>query len=234
MIYRKKQKDYFHRQQLLQENFKKELLQAQLETQESTFNSLSQELHDNIGQVLSLAKLNMSLVEINADSKLLDNIKQTKELLNNAINDIRDISKTLNTDYIKQKDIAQLVDQELAMLRRTRKFEAVLKTHGNAFSITPDRLLILFRMIQECLNNIVKHAQATAIEVTLNYSDQDFTITIADNGHGFNTAETANGIGLSNIRSRSKMIDSQVAINSTIDKGTTISIIMNKWALALN
>jgi two-component system NarL family sensor kinase len=229
IIYRRKQKEYFNQKLLLQENFRKELLQAQLETQEQTFHSLSQELHDNIGQLLSLAKLNMSLVEMSSTDNN-ESITQTKNLLNTAINDLRDISKTLNTEYVKEKDIKESIERELAMLRRTRKFDADFELSGTPFFIKAERRLILYRIIQESLNNIVKHAGATHIHFSMVYLGEVLEIIIRDNGVGFDMKATPNGVGLINIKQRSTLIDSKVNIYSEPGKGTTLSILVSKDA----
>ncbi len=228
IIYRKKQKEYFFQKEKLEENFRKELLKAQLETQELTFHSLSQELHDNIGQVLSLAKLNMSVIELNSKGEMDESISQTKSLLNTAINDLRDISKTLNTDYVKEKDLAESIERELGMLRRTRKFDADLVVEGTPFFISAERRLILFRIIQESLNNIVKHAGATFITVSLVYGSDDLLISIKDNGHGFDIEHTPKGVGLLNINHRSAMIESTVTMKSRPGQGTTVTITVIK------
>lgn len=211
----------------MEENFRKELLQAQLETQEQTFHSLSQELHDNIGQVLSLAKLNMSVIEMNPNDGN-EMISQTKTLLNTAINDLRDISKTLNTEYVKEKDIKESIDRELAMLRRTRKFSADFQITGTAFFIKAERRLILYRIVQESLNNIVKHAGATHIVINMAYTDNLLEIKITDNGNGFDIESTRDGIGLMNIKQRSSMINSTFNIDSKPGAGTTLSIALKR------
>ncbi|KAA5535008.1 hypothetical protein F0919_10445 [Taibaiella lutea] len=229
IIYRRKQQEYFNQKLILEENFRKELLQAQLETQEQTFHSLSQELHDNIGQVLSLAKLNMSVIEMNSiDTESNEMVSQTKNLLNIAINDLRDISKTLNTEYVKEKDIKESIDRELAMLRRTRKFSADFTINGTPFFIKAERRLILYRIIQESLNNIVKHAGATHIVIDMSYTDNRLDIKITDNGNGFDIEKTRDGIGLMNIKQRSAMIDSKFNIESKPGTGTTLSITLTR------
>jgi signal transduction histidine kinase len=228
IVYRKKQKEYWRQREKLQENFRKELLQAQLEAQEQTFRTLSQELHDNIGQVLSLAKLNVSVLEMNNQGVPDEHVTQTKTLLNTAINDLRDISKTLNTDYVKEKDLAESIERELGMLRRTRKFEAKFELQGTAFHISPERRLILFRIVQESLNNIVKHAAATSINVTLNYNADELLIAISDNGNGFDQQTTAKGLGLLNMESRSQLIQSKIEVMSVPDVGTKVMIRVEK------
>jgi signal transduction histidine kinase len=229
IIYRRKQQEYFNQKLILEENFRKELLQAQLETQEQTFHSLSQELHDNIGQVLSLAKLNMSVIEMtNVDAENHEMVSQTKNLLNIAINDLRDISKTLNTEYVKEKDIKESIDRELAMLRRTRKFSADFNINGSPFFIKAERRLILYRIIQESLNNIVKHAGATHIVIDMNYTENSLEIKINDNGNGFDIEKTRDGIGLMNIKQRSAMIGSKFNIESKPGNGTSLSIMLTR------
>jgi two-component system NarL family sensor kinase len=223
IIFRRKQKEYYYRNLQMREAFKKELLQAQLETQEQTFHSLSQELHDNIGQVLSLAKFNISLLEHEQQHEALI---ETKSLLNNAIVDLRNISKALNTDYVKDKDLEASIRHELGMLERSRKFEVSFQKLGNAFDLSAERKLILYRIVQESLNNIVKHASATYITVVMLYTADELQLTIEDNGIGFDTHTAANGVGLLNIKHRSGMINSAVNIDSKVGQGTIITIIV--------
>lgn len=224
ILYRRKQKEYFLQKEKLQESFRKELLQAQLETQEQTFQSLSQELHDNIGQVLSLAKLNMSLIGLNGPRPADDTISQTKNLLNTAINDLRDISKTLNSSYVKEKTLTESIERDLGILRRTRKFEAALEVTGKPFFLSAERRLILYRMVQESINNIVRHAGATHITIRLAYTDDALTIWIEDDGCGFDTDVTPKGVGLLNMEHRSAMINSDVKVTSTPGKGSCVRI----------
>jgi signal transduction histidine kinase len=157
-----------------------------------------------------------------------ESISQTKSLLNTAINDLRDISKTLNTDYVKEKDLAESINRELGMLRRTRKFEASLGVEGQPFFISAERRLILFRIIQESLNNIVKHAGATFITVSLHYKAYALLILIQDNGSGFDTELTPKGVGLLNMNHRSAMIESTVTLESKPGQGTTVCITVAK------
>jgi two-component system NarL family sensor kinase len=227
VLYRKKQKEYYDQRLKLEEDFRKELLQAQLEAQESTFHSLSQELHDNIGQVLSLAKLNISLIAMNGPETAGEHISQTKDLLNTAINDLRDISKTLNTDYVKEKNLEESIVRELDMLKRTRKFETVFETSGAAFHMSPERRLILYRIIQESLNNIVKHAGATQVDILMAYNEEALNISIKDNGNGFDMQQTDKGVGLLNMEHRSKLIGCSLTVDSQPGKGTLINITAN-------
>jgi signal transduction histidine kinase len=230
VVYRKKQREYQRQNSHLQETFRKELLHAQLESQEHTFKTLSQELHDNIGQVLSLAKLNISVYEMNQEGAANSHITETKALLNNAINDLRDISRMLHSDYVKEKPLEDSIKHELDALEHTRQFATDFLVQGTEFPISAERRLILFRIMQECLSNIVRHAAATQVSVSIAYREQDVHICITDNGVGFDLAATSQGIGIRNMNNRSQMIGAQMKIDSAPGKGTVVLLTMNRQA----
>ncbi len=156
-----------------------------------------------------------------------ENIAQTKDLLNTAINDLRDISKTLNTDYVKEKNLEESIVRELDMLKRTRKFKTAFETSGTAFQMSPERRLILYRIIQESLNNIVKHAGATQVGIAMTYDADVLHISIRDNGTGFDMQHTGKGVGILNMEHRSKLIACDLSISSRPGEGTLIDIIVN-------
>jgi signal transduction histidine kinase len=225
-VYRRKQQEYVANQLKMEENFKKELLNAQLEMQELTFQSLSQELHDNIGQVLSLAKLNITLIDSSKIPDIKDNIDQTKDLLNNAISDLRDISKTLNTNYIREKDLSDSINRELAMLERVRKFKTSFVENGPTIDLPAEVRLIIFRVIQECLNNAVKHAHASTLSIEINNAAPILEINVKDNGIGFEK-NTEKGVGMYNMKNRMNMINGKMEINSIKNVGTHIRLSIN-------
>ncbi len=222
-VYRKKQQEYVANQLKMEENFRKELLSAQLEMQELTFKSLSQELHDNIGQVLSLAKLNMSLIDSKNSPEIAENVDQTKTLLNNAISDLRDISKTLNTSYVSEKDLSESIQRELTMLERVRKFKTSFTQSGPAVELSPEVRLIIFRVLQECCNNAVKHAQASTLAIEIKNSHELLEINIRDNGIGFEK-NTEKGVGMYNMENRMNMINGKFEVNSIKNMGTHIRL----------
>lgn len=222
-VYRRKQQEYVANQLKMEENFRKELLSAQLEMQELTFKSLSQELHDNIGQVLSLAKLNMSLIDSKNSPEIAENVDQTKTLLNNAISDLRDISKTLNTSYVSEKDLSESIQRELTMLERVRKFKTSFTQSGPAVELSPEVRLIIFRVLQECCNNAVKHAQASTLAIEIKNSQELLEINIRDNGIGFEK-NTEKGVGMYNMENRMNMINGKFEVNSIKNMGTHIRL----------
>jgi two-component system NarL family sensor kinase len=226
LFYQKKR--FQHQQQLVEKNkeFSEQLLQSQIEIQEQTFNSISNEIHDNVGQILSLAKVQLNIID---QKDTLDRAMLTdaKESVSKAITDLRDIAKSLNSDMISQTDLHEILIQELHRINRSGIMTTHTKLEGEVKSLIQQKKLIIFRMIQECLQNIIKHSKASRIEIAFNYGKDELKITIADNGQGFDKSlpKYRNGLGLNNIFNRAKLIGGEAIVDSTPDEGTTITII---------
>lgn len=210
----------------MKNRFERTLLKTQLEIQEQTFSYISQEIHDNIGQVLSLARLNINT--ISSDSITEEKINQTDELLGKAIKDLRDLSHNLQNNRIHHIGIVESVRQLLASLEKTGRFSTTFHTSDNFHILDANTDIILYRMIQEIVNNIIKHASATRIDIAIDNNTSDQTvIRICDNGVGFDTSvlkQNRPGIGLRNIINRAKMINATVDVNSMPGKGTVITL----------
>jgi two-component system, NarL family, sensor kinase len=209
--------------QLMKTQFEQELLQTQLEIQEQTLKTISEEIHDNVGQVLSLAKLNLNTFDVNTEKKL----QETRGLVSKAINDLRDLSRSLHGDRIAEIDLEDAIANELKILQNTGQFETSLKTLGQHYKLEPQNKIVLYRIVQEALHNSVKHAKAKNISVELNYQSADFSLTITDNGNGFDQQtlrSSEKGIGLKSMQNRAVLIGGQFSILSGKDSGTTISV----------
>lgn len=214
---------YEKEKQLLQSQFEQSLLQTQIEIQEHTLKTISEEIHDNVGQVLSLAKLNLNTFETNPTKKL----KDTKELLSKAINDLRNLSRSLYGESISEIGLEEAVANELAILNNAGGFDTELKIEGHAYRLSPQKEMVLFRIVQEATHNAMKHAHASKLTLILNYGADFFFLSIIDNGNGFDLEkirEQQNGIGLKSMRSRAKLIGGILTINSNERSGTCISI----------
>jgi len=209
--------------------FQQILLQTQLEIQEQTLRTISQEIHDNIGQTLSLAKLNLALED---EQQSGGNIKvaSSHQLVSKAIQDLRDLSRSLNTDYVAEMGLIRSIEYELEMISKTGVIKTNLQVEGQQRKLDKQKELILFRIVQESLNNIIKHAAADRLSVTANYQPQELLITINDNGKGVDLAplnENGNavfGLGIRNMDNRAKLIGADFSMASTIGAGTTVNI----------
>ena len=209
--------------QKIKKDFEQTLLSTQLEIQEQTLTHISREIHDNIGQVLSLARLQLHSLSTNGQE---DDIEYTDNLLEKAITDLRGLSHSLNTNSIKENGFSASVIKVLAQFEKTGKFKTSFFDESN-FSVSDDHGIILFRIIQEVLNNIVKHADATEILIRIEKIDDHQTISIVDNGKGFDIQKlnsSESGIGIRNITERAIIINAKLSVFSQQNIGTTVRI----------
>jgi two-component system, NarL family, sensor kinase len=229
IMHRKNYNQYVQEKKLLQYQYQQELLRTQLEIHEQTLKTISQEIHDNIGQVLSLAKLNLNTMDMEKQAELQGKIDDSRNLVSKAIHDLRHLSRSLNTESIAAIGLLKAVGNELEMLRKAG-YDTFIETEGTFVKLEPQKELILFRIIQETLNNIIKHAEAKKIYVHAVYSTNDLRIVIRDDGKGMvmlpaeNYSGELNGIGIRNMESRASLIGAQLKISSVEGTGTEVSI----------
>jgi signal transduction histidine kinase len=220
----RRQRKYKMEKEEMRNLFEQTLLRTQLEIQEYTFNYISQEIHDNIGQILSLIRINLNVLA----EQLPDvHFEKTDELLGKVIRDLRTLSHNLNSNRLQEIGIVEGLKSLLQQLEKTGKFSTEFHAPPNALSfVCNDNSLILYRMVQEVLNNIIKHAHATKIVITIEPKGSHCQLlSITDNGRGFDSSklqENKTGIGLQNIFTRAKMINAVVSIQSSEQAGTAI------------
>ncbi len=222
-IQQKKKLTHFQEKQLMQTQFQQELLQTQIEIQEQTLTTISQEIHDNIGQVLSLAKLNLNTLQPGEHEKL----KDTKMLVSKAINDLRDLSRSMHGDKIADLGLQEAIANELKIIQNTGQFITELKSTGQPYKILPQKEMVLFRIVQEAMNNAIKYSRAKTIGIIIEYQSGLFLLTISDNGVGFdtnNTSPATTGLGLKSMQNRAHLIGAHLTIQSLPAEGTKIKI----------
>lgn len=202
--------------------FEEEIIKSQLETQEQTLQNISWELHDNVGQLLSVAKMQLNMLQpevANGQKSILD---ETGEIISKSLQEIRSLSKLLNPETVKNMGLKEAVELELQRFNRLKFLEAELKIVGDEVAIDQKDEIILFRILQEFLSNSIKHAKATKLEVTLAYSLENLVITAQDFGVGFDRKTIEKGSGLINMKSRAKLINTGFSLNSKKDKGVSL------------
>jgi signal transduction histidine kinase len=222
VVFLRRQRKFQQERDEMKNRFEQTILKSQLEIQEQTFSHISREIHDNIGQVLSLVRLNMSSFSDIADQEKLEH---TDDLLGKAIKDLRDLSHSLQTNRIQDIGIVESIRQLLGNLQKSGRYQTDLQIVENFTGIDKNTDLIMFRMVQEIINNIMKHAKADHISVDIEGNENEAKLTITDNGIGFDMEKfkTAGpGIGLQNIFNRAKMINATVDIKSEPGNGTAI------------
>lgn len=220
----RRKKKMMYEKQVRESQFQQALLQTQLEMQEHTFKTVSQEIHDNVGQILSLAKVNLSILtmEGKSDPKITD----VAELVGKAIRELRDLSAGYYADRLAEEGLIIAIQHELQQLEKTGLFTTSFHSEMNRLPVDKSKTIFLYRMVQEICNNIVKHANATHVDIRIIKKDQEVRIEIKDDGKGFDESDERfkPGIGLSSIRQRAAMIGADAQIQSEPGLGTSIHL----------
>lgn len=203
------------------------LMQTRLEVREQTCTQISREIHDHISLSLSLCKLHLNAIDFRRPAELIDKVNVSVHLIGQSIASLNDISKSLDTDYQQTQDIVDLLQIELKRLERTGVFKTAYEVVGQPVPIRKDVELVVLRIAQETLNNIIKHAEATLVTIKLIYAAQRLECNILDNGRGFQVeGPGSRGAGLNNMAKRAAMIGADLIVNSEQGNGTLISIVL--------
>lgn len=211
----------------LRQAFHEQSLRSQIEIQEHTFQAISQEIHDNVGQVLSLAKVQANILRERKDHQP-DLVEALKDNIGKALQDLRDLAHSLNHDRLRYYEVHEAIAHEADRINRTGILQVAFSNDGDTREMPSPKKLILFRVIQECLQNCLKHAAATNVDITCNYGQDGITINIQDNGIGFDNKQlpASKGQGLTTIQKRVELAGGKYNIDSVINQGTHITLIV--------
>ena len=219
-IFQKKKNVLLLKQAEDKKQFEKEINESQVEIREQILRNISWELHDNIGQLLTLAKIQLQNVAENPE-----NISEVRDNLTNILNEVRSLSKVINPDFITNINLGDAIQLEIDRFNRLNYIKSNLIIEGEPFDIDPKAEIVIFRILQEFFSNTVKHSRATELTVLLRYENNTISIQAADNGKGFEIQSISkNGIGLNTMKKRGLLINADINIESQINVGTKLSI----------
>jgi signal transduction histidine kinase len=231
MVYIKKYKqrkvEYLSEIQIKNEIHQRELLATQLEIQQATMQQIGRELHDNIGQKLTLVSLyTQQLLYENKVPEVSERIDQVSQIINQSLQDLRSLSKTLTDDNISQKEIATLIQEEVDNTNVLKKCEIHFEHNIENLELDFVHKNVLLRITQEFIQNSIKHSHCKNIFIKLKTSKENlWELNIKDDGVGFDTTKTlSNGIGLTNMKNRAKIIGADFNFISETDSGTSLNI----------
>ncbi|WP_420831758.1 sensor histidine kinase [Polluticoccus soli] len=203
--------------------YERQLLKTKLEVQEKGLNHLSQEIHDNIGQVLTSVYANLITVLNSQNFDARELIEITKNQVSHALKDLRNISHVLNSGYINRIGLEESIKKELDYLSSYHAIEFTTSFDGEIDNLPPDKELMVFRIAQEALTNIVKHANASQVTIAISQDNHDLKMAITDNGIGFaDTDEAPKGIGLLTMQQRAEVMNGSLKLTSTQRLGASL------------
>ncbi len=220
---RAQQKFEWERQQ-----FKQTLLEAEIEIREQTLKNISQELHDNFGQIASLIKINLCMMSINLSTPDREKVDASMDLIRRLIGDIKSLSASLNSENLKRIGFIQAVKNDCERINKAGlQVELLIKTPLPELQFEIE--ILLYRMSQEIFSNMLQHSNASNASLHISANEEVLKLAFEDNGRGFDPLSDKNrrGQGLRNLAERCKLLGAVLRIKSSLDVGTNIHIILS-------
>lgn len=206
---------------------KSTMMNSRIELQEQSLEFVSQEIHDNLGQVLSfsclqLADIRNTVSEPGLRERLTNNLNVTRK----AVRELRMLSHSLSGRLIEQRPLDEVVDAELNRISSFCPMSCSLKVTGGDVDLPPESRLLIFRIVQEALQNIVKHAEAESVVIRMNYGPRLFSLQIEDDGKGMNAdlVNSSRSLGMTNMRQRARLLKGDLLVTSNGEKGTLLTL----------
>lgn len=224
--YRRRRLLHENEKEMMQEQHTKELLSTQLEIQQQTMQHIGREIHDNVGQKLTLAAL--YLQQLDGENKNVTSQKKIttiNSIINESLNDLRSLSKNLTDTSNLQTDLYELINNECVNVQAVGSCVVELQSNTKQIQVSQAVKNFVLRILQEFLQNSLKHAACTKIKVLLQREQNGLTIQASDDGKGFMINEVSyNGIGLKNMKKRAEIIGADLIIESAPGAGTKMRL----------
>ncbi|NCI47821.1 sensor histidine kinase [Sediminibacterium soli] len=221
-LYNERKKKHFEEKELMAAEFDRQLMQSQLETQEETLNVVSRELHDNIGQLLNSTKLLIGVTERSL-AAVPETLITAGQTLGQAIQELRALSKSLDKDWLSQFNFVENLEAEISRIHSAQTLHIEF-SRPETLPLAPGQQIILFRIVQEIVQNVIKHAQAKKAVIRIVKYPGHLTLHISDDGIGFVGDDAPKGLGLRNIKHRTALLGGSVQWHTRPGGGTVVEI----------
>ncbi|MBM3159450.1 MAG: hypothetical protein FJZ69_06805 [Bacteroidetes bacterium] len=194
----------------------------QIAIQEESYQQISSELHDNACQTILLAIINLHRIEKNNPAI---KINDTIELLEETLREIHQLSRSLNGELILSIGLYAALEKQLDRMRNACGMQTSFLIQGKEQHLNDEMELIIYRIVQEALNNILKHAKATRVDIIMNFLEHELCVKIIDNGRGFNqAARKVESAGLRNMNFRAASLHGKLNIDSSPNQGCCLTL----------
>lgn len=199
---------------------------ATLEAEEQERVRIAKELHDGLGQLLSTAKLNVAGLSEDYQEERPVLLTNAIQLIDEAVDEVRSISHNMMPNALIRLGLVAALKEAAAKISASQALKVMVNVSDMEQRLPESVEISCFRMIQELLNNSIKYAQAKEINIDIGRKDELLTISVADDGIGFDTSvvENSQGIGWKNLQARASLLNGTIEVNSVMGKGTTTSI----------
>ncbi|GAB4159798.1 MAG: hypothetical protein Tsb0033_14820 [Winogradskyella sp.] len=199
-------------------------IDAMIEGQEKERQRIANDLHDDLGGLMATVKLHFNALKDKNSTELFD---KTNQLIDEAYDKVRSVAHAKNSGVIAKQGLLKAVEHMAEKVSSSNQIEIEVLDHGLEQRLENSLELTLFRIIQELITNVIKHAKATEATIHLTNHEDSINIMVEDNGKGFNPnqiTKTNKGMGISSIDKRVELLDGKLTIESEKDKGTTVII----------
>jgi two-component system, NarL family, sensor kinase len=225
ILFKNSKKRYKEEKKNMELAYKNELANINIEIQENTLEYISRELHDNVGQLLTVAKIHLNSLSKYPEKRTDQKIIETSGIIDMAVSELKLLTKTLNPEKINQIGLISALELEIERIKKLEVIATSFIIEGENFNLGADKEIILFRIVQEFIANSIKYSEATDLKLLLKYTADKFELNISDNGKGFNINDTSNnGSGIANIKSRANLIKAECNFSSNLNNGTILQI----------
>ncbi len=202
-----------------------ERLQAAVEAEEQERNRIARDLHDGVGVLLSAAMMNYTALGKKDNPWPLsatDTYQEGLKILQEMQKEIRVIAHNLVPDVAARQNLAEALQTLIKRIEQGRDIKIELSLYGRVTTLEPERNLSVYRMMEELIQNVIKHAEATQIQIQLMFHEEQLNIIVEDNGKGFDTEIASGGMGLHNLHNRAEKLNGHLSIVSQKGSGTTV------------
>jgi len=210
---------------LQQRAFDLELSNAQTEIQEQTLKNIGWELHDNVGQLLAAASMQLNILKTKLNVDGNENFAEASDFVKQSLKEVRMLSRSLNNEVILNIGFEQSITNELNRLKKMKFASAELQVKGIVVPFNDKKHeIIIFRILQEFFSNTVKYSEAKNLTVTLNYLADKLILVATDDGKGFDINTVKEGSGLLNMKSRAQLINTTYNLTSKPGNGVKLQL----------
>lgn len=205
----------------------KELLRTTIFAQENERKRFAEDLHDEIGAMLSAVKLNLNRLEKKAEEQSTRSIaSETKNYVDEVIFHIRRITRALLPPSLERFGVGQAINELISWIEKTGSINIAFTEGGEIRRFDIRNEMTVFRIVQELLNNSLKYSGASRIDIRLKYSGQYLFVLVSDNGRGFDVREAkGRGLGLQNLEGRASVMKARIKIKSKPGHGTSVILV---------
>jgi signal transduction histidine kinase len=228
MTYQKRMLQEQEKRRIMDLEYQQRMIQNQLDSQEVERKRIASDLHDSIGSLLWAAKLNVGFLgrSLEMEGELKNSYDETMKILDQSIDSVKRISWELTPEAFQHTGLSSSI-REMCSRLDGKGLSLMFQEVGTGIFWKDYRALMVFRIVQELINNAVKHAKAKKIKVELQWKQSNLIIEVSDDGVGFKPDDTIkNGLGWWNITHRSQKIGAKVVVNENVQVGSAIELMV--------